>query len=1506
MRRLLRILGWIGLGLLALTVALPLLVLLVMQLRVTQRFVVDRALAAVNANLHGQLRIDELHWPRWDRIELRGVELRDRSQQPVAAVAALQLDLRLRPLLSGRIELQALNATQPLVVLEPGSEQRGLLSVFPSSSAPTGVPGALSPITIDVDRLCLDQGQVRLVLADRTLALQHVAACARLHVADALHVRLPAISAELLQDGTRLLSFRAARAQSDAEPSARLSGRLRAAGPKPLAFDAHLQLHGIDAQALRRAGVDASFLRAAIAANIHATRRDEQLEARAELAAGHDRLQLTAALDRDQHLQARVRTSRLAPSELTRFQLQPIAFHLSADSDLAGPQTQWFVELHSASYGPLPLPQLQARLTRTPDGAIAFDDVLARYGSASLRARGRHEASGALQLQAQLSAPELSSLPPIEHSNAGVEGSARAQLQLSRDEQGALALSGTARLEHAAFAGQRARSLRTSWLLRAPHSLAEPEVDAQLSGEGLLLADQPLAELNAELHGGPDRYRLKVRAPSEHRLRVDASVARAGAALLGSIRLRARLGSDTLRASASGVRFQPGRALSVHDLRASYLGAALWARGELGLGGAASRARLAVRCSDLRRVEQPLGRDWLTGQLRASARVRGKLSRPRVTLHANYWDGPELAGQRLQGELNADVRLPSRRVSLQLSAAAGDAHAQLSLHSRLARRRQLKAAAMAGRHELSLSLSQVSFEALRQLGPLRRVALLRGSLSTQLDASGSLRDLRASNHWQISLAPAQGSGGVQLEVNADYDAAQLALNAQASDAHGALAQVRAGLKAKLERWLSGVTPDAAQLLEQHAWDATLRMQRRALHELPGSEALLGQSEATAPLTLAAEGHVEHRPGREPDGRLQARLTWAPDASVPAEHGCEARIAPQLTAAATWRAGQLAVTLSGESAGRDVLRVDTEARVQLAHLFEGDQRDIVPTRVTARLKQLRMGELPYLCEHASGAVSGTLSLSHPLAPEARRIDAALHVAGLRWEQQPALSADIDAKLGSSGLSLATTWRPGDGRATIRAHLPVRLCGREPALCVDRDGAVEARAKLQRVNVGALLGFVPGVAGASGAIQGQVQLAGTLDHPRAQGGLQLDDVSFTLPRLGQRVSHIHGQLRLDGRTLYLSDTRIRDLDGVARISGTLEMPSLATWRATVDLYTSNFPVRTGGVLVGYVDANAHAVAQASAKALHVTATIEDMSVLLTGNTGADLQPLAPNPDIVFASELGKEDAEAEAPDKGGLHASLHLVSTGAVWVRRDDFAVEMVPDMMLALSGQGPSIRGDVKVVRGYVSLLGQSFDLQRGRVVFTGGKEIDPQLQLTGKQTTPGGTVVRLEVTGFVHKPELAFFLNDQPATAGEALAALTGSPGGGDSVRSAQAQLTSVAVGMTTGLLSLAARQEFGDWVPMFSIQGGSQTRLRVGFDADRLIPDFLRGFVRGAYVEGVIASAPNQDLQQQQSQRISSATRSVPGGGGVLLELMLPADLVWAGQYGPGNTWSVDLNWRP
>ena len=113
--------------------------------------------------------------------------------------------------------------------------------------------------------------------------------------------------------------------------------------------------------------------------------------------------------------------------------------------------------------------------------------------------------------------------------------------------------------------------------------------------------------------------------------------------------------------------------------------------------------------------------------------------------------------------------------------------------------------------------------------------------------------------------------------------------------------------------------------------------------------------------------------------------------------------------------------------------------------------------------------------------------------------------------------------------------------------------------------------------------------------------------------------------------------------------------------------------------------------------------------------------------------------------------------------------------------------------------------------------------------------------------------------------------------------------------MQSFAGGLTSGILGVSLRRELDDMVPILVIEPTSSTntaRVRAGFELDSLVPKFMRNVIRGVYVEGMFASGSEEQNQNAQ--------------GGVLLELYLPADLVTSGQYGPGETWSVDLGWEP
>jgi hypothetical protein len=225
----------------------------------------------------------------------------------------------------------------------------------------------------------------------------------------------------------------------------------------------------------------------------------------------------------------------------------------------------------------------------------------------------------------------------------------------------------------------------------------------------------------------------------------------------------------------------------------------------------------------------------------------------------------------------------------------------------------------------------------------------------------------------------------------------------------------------------------------------------------------------------------------------------------------------------------------------------------------------------------------------------------------------------------------------------------------------------------------------------------------------------------------------------------------------------------------------------------------------------------------------------------------------------------------------------------------------MRGELPSVSGEVGIERGVVELLGQMFDIERGRIDFVGGHEAKPRLDLVAVRKVPGGATVTVQAQGEVDEPELTFLVDGDAVTAGEALSAATGTGMGGASDESAQQQVGAFATGIATGVLTLGARNEIGEWMPVLAVENeDGNARLRAGVEAGRLIPRFLRKVVVDAYLEGSLSSAPEAEDSQ------STSTTNQGPQAAVLLELRHPHDLVSEAQYGPGTQWSLDLLWEP
>jgi translocation and assembly module TamB len=391
-------------------------------------------------------------------------------------------------------------------------------------------------------------------------------------------------------------------------------------------------------------------------------------------------------------------------------------------------------------------------------------------------------------------------------------------------------------------------------------------------------------------------------------------------------------------------------------------------------------------------------------------------------------------------------------------------------------------------------------------------------------------------------------------------------------------------------------------------------------------------------------------------------------------------------------------------------------------------------------------------------------------------------------------------------------------------------------------------------------------------------------------------MTLGKVGQRFEDVTGKVTFAGTTLHLSKTVVHDRDGQLELSGDLALESLERMRGEFEANAKRFPIRREGVVLGSIDGQLHLVAQIDPQRTTLDLALRKAAIELNQEDFGPVQTLKPNREVHF-TDVRAGDPAPESEDNS--ETVLRIDASDPFWVRREDFGVLIGTHMTIVSRGDQPEITGTLEIQRGTIELIGQIFDIDRGRIEFSGGHDVEPTLDLVAKRNMPSGSTVSVQAQGPLHEPTLTFTIDDKAVPPEEALAALSG--GGGAGSASMQSQLSSVATGMAAGVLTLGARRQLGDWVPVLAVESGAnETRVRAGVEARRLIPKFLRKLVVDAYVEGMVSSV--QDANETDSETQSSAQTQAA----VLLELRFPHSLVGEAQYGPGQRWSTDLSWEP
>ncbi len=383
--------------------------------------------------------------------------------------------------------------------------------------------------------------------------------------------------------------------------------------------------------------------------------------------------------------------------------------------------------------------------------------------------------------------------------------------------------------------------------------------------------------------------------------------------------------------------------------------------------------------------------------------------------------------------------------------------------------------------------------------------------------------------------------------------------------------------------------------------------------------------------------------------------------------------------------------------------------------------------------------------------GILSASAAIQGKANRPDvrlsAALDNVGHKDDGFEPLNAVFTGHLPAGGSALAFSAKLdgiGSKGLTAEGSLPISYGKGGPSLSMTSPMNIEAH---WDGLIEPLWRFVPlADTRLTGSGRLDASLLGTLASPIPTLDLHLNDMRFMDIRNGVELSGLLVDVNLSKNRFTFSTSGGDGNKGTMSVNG------------QVNLTEKDLPLHASGTISNFsplhrndlrikLDGNLHVSGTATAPNIHADITIPNGEILLDRLSGGSFSTL----DVENMEEAKNGRQEEKGHDVG--HLAVHVVIPNRFFVRGHGLESEWKGDIRVKGALNNPAITGSLESVRGAMSLLGKSFILAKGKVLFNGSTPPIPVLDVSVQRRT-SDIITEAAITGTATSPHLG--LRSQP------------------------------------------------------------------------------------------------------------------------------------------------------